>query len=157
MGGTVRDRRWQLVLDCTGTEEPPFSKGTLVGFRKRLIEKNLDRRLIERTVELAARTGGFGARALRAALDSSPLWGAGRVEDTFNLMGHALRKALGVIAVLQGRGQAAGAAIVAAQAGVPQLAASSLKAALDADWDDLAARDDALAEVLGLLDRVDAF
>ena len=154
---TVMDRRWQLVLDCLSAEEPPFSKGTLVGFRKRLIEKNLDRRLIERTVELAARTGGFGARALRAALDSSPLWGAGRVEDTLNLMGHALRKALGVIAVLQGRGQAAGTAIVAAQAGVPQLAATSLKAALDADWDDLAARDHALAEVLGLLDRVDAF
>ena len=74
-----------------------------------------------------------------------------------NLMGHALRKALGVIAVLQGRGQAAGTAIVAAQAGVPHLAASSLKAALDADWDDLAARDHALAEVLGLLGRVDAF
>jgi hypothetical protein len=40
---------------------------------------------------------------------------------------------------------------------VPQLAASSLKAALDADWDDPAARDYALAQVLGLLDRVDAF
>ena len=105
---TVMDRRWQLVLDCMGAEEPPFSKGTLVGFRKRLIEKNLDRRLIERTVELAARTGGFGPRALRAALDSSPLWGAGRVEDTLNLMGHALRKALGVIAVLQGRGRPQG-------------------------------------------------
>ena len=90
---TVMDRRWQLVLDCMGAEEPPFSKGTLVGFRKRLIERNLDRRLVERTVELAARTGGFGARALRAALDSSPLWGAGRVEDTFNLMG--LRPAQG--------------------------------------------------------------
>src|SRR5579864_3733163 len=154
---TVMDRRWQLVLDCMNAEEPPFSKGTLVGFRKRLIEKNLDRRLVERTVELAAQTGGFGARALRAALDSSPLWGAGRVEDTFNLMGHALRKALGVIAVLQGRGQAAGTAAVAAQAGVPQLAASSLKAALDADWDDPAARDHALAEVLGLLDQVEAF
>jgi transposase len=154
---TVMDRRWQLVLDCMGAEEPPFSKGTLVGFRKRLIERDLDRRLIERTVELAAATGGFGARALRAALDSSPLWGAGRVEDTFNLMGHALRKALGVIAVLQGRGQAAGTAAVAAQAEVPQLAASSLKAALDADWDDPAARDQALAEVLGLLARVDAF
>jgi len=79
------------------------------------------------------------------------------VEDTFNLMGHALRKALGVIAVLQGRGQAAGTAIVAAQAGVPQLAASSLKAALDADWDDPAARDEVLAAVLGLLDQVGAF
>jgi len=153
----VMDRRWQLVLDCLGAEEPPFSKGTLVGFRKRLIEKNLDRRLVERTVELAAATGGFGARALRAALDSSPLWGAGRVEDTFNLMGHALRKALGVVAVLQGRGQAAGTAVVAAQAGVPELAASSLKAALDRDWDDPAARDDALAVVLGLLDQVEAF
>ena len=154
---TVMDRRWQLVLDCMGAEEPPFSKGTLVGFRKRLIEHDLDRRLIERTVELAAATKGFGARALRAALDSSPLWGAGRVEDTFNLMGHALRKALGVIAVLQGRGQAAGTAVVAAQAGVPQLAASSLKAALDRDWDDPAARDQALAGVLGLLERVEAF
>jgi hypothetical protein len=154
---TVMDRRWQLVLDCMGAEEPPFSKGTLVGFRKRLIESDLDRRLVERTVELAAATKGFGARALRAALDSSPLWGAGRVEDTFNLMGHALRKALGVIAVLQGRGQAAGTAIVAAQAGVPELAASSLKAALDRDWDDPAARDQALAEVLGLLGRVEAF
>jgi lambda repressor-like predicted transcriptional regulator len=154
---TVMDRRWQLVLDCMGAEEPPFSKGTLVGFRRRLIAHDLDRRLVERTVEVAARTKGFGARGLRAALDSSPLWGAGRVEDTFNLMGHALRKALGAIAVLQGRGQAAGTAVVAVQAGAPQLAASSLKAALDRDWDDPAARDAALAEVLGLLAQVEAF
>ena len=154
---TVMDRRWQLVLDCLDAGEPPFSKGTLVGFRRRLIERDLDRRLVERTVELAARTKGFGARALRAALDSSPLWGAGRVEDTFNLMGHALRKALGVIAVLQGRGQAAGIMMLAQQAGTPELAASSLKAALDLDWDDPAARDSALARVLGLLDQVEAF
>ncbi|MGH3270438.1 MAG: transposase, partial [Trebonia sp.] len=152
----IMDRRWQLVLDCTGADEPPFSKGTLVGFRKRLIEENLDRRLIERTVELAARTKGFGARALRAALDSSPLWGAGRVEDTINLMGHALRKALGVIAAGQGRGQAAGTARVAARAGVAQLAASSVKAALDADWDDPATAGKALAQVLGWLDQVEA-
>jgi hypothetical protein len=154
---TVMDRRWQLVLACMDADQPPFAKGTLVGFRKRLIEKNLDRRLIERTVALAARTGGFGAAALRAALDSSPLWGAGRVEDTINLMGHALRKALGVIAAVQGWGQAAGTAALAGMAGAPQLAASSLKAALDRDWDDPLARDLALAEVLGLLGRVETF
>ena len=55
---TVMDRRWQLVLDCLDAEEPPFSKGTLVGFRKRLIDKTLDRRLVERTVELAAGPAG---------------------------------------------------------------------------------------------------
>lgn len=153
---TVMDRRWQLVLDCLDAERAPFSKGTLVGFRARLIRANMDRRLIERTVQLAARTGGFGARALRAALDSSPLWGAGRVEDTINLLGHALRKALGVIAAGQGWGQADGVAIVAEQAGVPQLAASSLKAALDLDWDDAATVQVALGQVLGFLDRVQA-
>jgi transposase len=72
-------------------------------------------------------------------------------------MGHALRKALGMIALVQGLGQVAGAAVLAGQAGLPQLAASSLKAALDADWDDPAARDDALAQVLGMVDLVEAF
>jgi hypothetical protein len=153
----VMDRRWQLVLDCLDVERAPFSKGTLVGFRTRLVAADLDRRLIERTVELAERSKGFGARALRAALDSSPLWGAGRVEDTINLMGHALRKALGVIAAGQGWGQAEGIPIVAGQAGVPALAASSLKTALDLDWDDPATADTALATVLDYLDTVEGF
>jgi len=43
---TVMDRRWQFVLDCVDTEEAPFSKGTLVAFRQRLIEGQMDRRLI---------------------------------------------------------------------------------------------------------------
>src|SRR5216683_6889622 len=51
---TIMDRRWQLVLDCLDTEQAPFSKGTLVAFRKRLIEAQMDRRLIERTIEIAA-------------------------------------------------------------------------------------------------------
>src|SRR5438034_9577264 len=34
---TVMDRRWQLALDCLDAEEAPFSKGTLVAFRTRLI------------------------------------------------------------------------------------------------------------------------
>lgn len=101
---TLMDRRWQLVLDCLDTEQAPFSKGTLVAFRKRLIDAQMDRRLIERTIELASQTQEFGSRALRAALDSSPLWGAGRVEDTCNLIGHALKKILSVVADQQGRG-----------------------------------------------------
>jgi transposase len=62
---TLMDRRWQLVLDCLDTEQAPFSKGTLVAFRKRLIDAQMDRRLIERTVETASPTLEFGSRARR--------------------------------------------------------------------------------------------
>jgi hypothetical protein len=148
----VMDRRWQLVLDCLDCTDAPFSTGTLVAFRERLIGAQMDRRLIERTVEVAAQTKGFGHRQLRAALDSSPLWGAGRVEDTYNLLGHALRKAVGMLARQQGRELAA----QAAEAGAPLLGGPSLKAALDCDWDDPAARAGALGQVLAALEAVEA-
>jgi hypothetical protein len=84
------------------------------------------------------------------------LWGAGRVEDTYNLLGHALRKALGVIARQQGRGLAE----VAAQAGaaVPMVDGTrSLKAALECDWDDPDERALALARVIEALDTVEEY
>jgi len=149
---TVMDRRWQLVLDCLDVEQAPFSKGALFAFRQRLIEHAFDRRLIERTVDVAAETKAVGSRQLRAALDSSPLWGAGRVEDTYNLLGHALRKALDVIARQQGRGLTE----LARDAGASLLdGTQSLKAALDCDWDDPVARTGALAQVLAALTAVE--
>jgi hypothetical protein len=123
----------------------------LVRFRSALMRHGLDRRLIERTLELAERDGGFSPRAPRAALDSSPLWGAGRVEETYNLLGHALRKALSVIARQQGWGLAA----VAADAGAELVAGSGLKAALDSDWDNPDERQRALGLVLGSLEAVE--
>jgi len=148
---TIMDRRWQLVLDCLDAQQAPFSKGTLIGFRQRLIETQMDRRLIERTIELSKETGGFGAGPLRAALDSSPLWGASRVEDTYNLLGHALRKALGVIARKPRRGLAE----IATEADASLVGGSSLKAALDQDWDDPEAREQALGVVLETLSAVE--
>ena len=125
----MMDKRWQLALDCLECEQGPFGKGTLVRGRAALIACEGDRRLIERTVEMAQIRQGFSTRALRAALDSSPLWGAARVEDTYNLLGHALRKALAVIAGEQQQDIAE----IAAQAGAPMVTVSSLKAALDLD------------------------
>jgi transposase len=148
---TTMDRRWQVVLDCLDCDTPPFSKGTLVAFRQRLIAQHMDRRLLERTVEIAATSGAFGPRQLRAALESSPLWGAGRVEDTYNLLGHALRKAVGMIARQQGRGLPE----VAAEAGAALVAGPSLKAALDLDWDDATAQQQALTMILDALQAVE--
>ena len=146
---TVMDKRWQMVLDCLGAEHPPFSQGTLLNFRRRLITHNLDKTLLERTVALAEHTGGFGARQLRAVLDSTPLFGAGRVEDTLNLLGHALRKAVGLAAQALGTSTEA----VVEDAGLTLVGQSSLKAALDLDWGEPNARSRALGLVLEEVER----
>ncbi len=77
------DLRWQLVLGSLGSEDAPFSQGALYDFRQRFIEHDMDRKLLERTRELAKRTGAFDfkklPKKLDVAVDSSPLTGAGRV------------------------------------------------------------------------------
>jgi hypothetical protein len=150
----VFDMRWQMVLDCMGAEEPPFSQGVLVDFRRRLVAHDMDKRLLKRTVELAEKTGDFGAKQLKVALDSAPLWGAGRVEDTFNLIGHAMAVVVDCAAqVLDVASER-----VIKDAGLKLLGGKSLKAKLDIDWDDAEQQADALqrllADVQGLRDFV---
>jgi hypothetical protein len=146
----VFDRRWQMVLDCIGTEEPIFSQGVLVDFRRRLIEHAMDRRLLDRTVELARRTKQFGDKALRVALDSAPLWGAGRVEDTFNLLGHALDVVVECAAQVLGTD----AATIRVEARLQLLGGSSLKATLDIDWDNDAEQQHGLERLLEEVKRL---
>lgn len=150
---TVVDRRWQLVLGCLGADKPAFSQGALQGFRERLIEHDMDERLLERTVEVARETGGFDykqvSKALRIAVDSAPFEGAGRVEDTFNLLGHAARNIVEIYAALTQDE----AAKIAVNAGVELVNASSIKAGLDVDWTDEEAQLEALNH---LVDQVES-
>ncbi|MBK7823527.1 MAG: IS1182 family transposase [Tessaracoccus sp.] len=133
---SLLDLRWQMVLDCLGTVEPLFSQGALFDFRQRLIAADLDRRLLERSRELARETKAFDPKklpkTLRVAMDSSPLEGAGRVEDTVNLLGHAGRKIVACVAGLLHWTEAR----VCREAGCPLLLAASVKQGLDLDWSD---------------------
>jgi Transposase domain (DUF772)/Transposase DDE domain len=154
---TVVDARWQMVLGVLGEEEPAFSQGTLQRFRERLIAHDMDRRLLERTVELAKTTRGFDFKKLpktiRLAVDSRPLTGAGRVEDTFNLLGHAARKLLECAAALAGREPSELATAVNA----PALAASSIKRGLDIDWNDPEQKVDAIGKLVEQIERLEAW
>ena len=133
---TVVDLRWQMVLGRLGETKAAFSQGALFDFRERLIANDLDRRLLERTAEVARTTKGFDAKklpkTLRIAIDSSPLAGAGRVEDTINLIGHAARKVAKCAAALLGYEFE----VFCKKAGIPLLASTSFKKALDRDWSD---------------------
>ena len=70
---TVVDLRWQMVLDRLGATTTAFSQGALQDFRQRLIRTEMDRRLLERTVELARLTKEFDWKklpgAIRVAMD----------------------------------------------------------------------------------------
>jgi len=154
---TVVDLRVQMVLGCLGATKPAFSQGALVDFRERLIRTDMDRRLLERTVELARETGGFDwrklPRSLRVAVDSSPFEGAGRVEDTFNLLGHAARKLVVCVArLLRWR-----PTTVAERAGAEVLLMPSIKAALDVDWSDPGEKVRALTRLVTQLDDLEAW
>lgn len=152
---TVVDLRVQMTLDRLGADSPAFSQGALVDFRDRLIAADMDRRLLERTVELARETGGFDTRklprSLRLAVDSSPFEGAGRVEDTFNLLGHAARKLVRCVArLLRWR-----PTTVAERAGTEVLLMPSIKAALDVDWFDPREKNRALGILVEQLDELE--
>jgi Transposase DDE domain/Transposase domain (DUF772) len=132
------DLRWQMVLDCLGASTPPFSQGGLVAFRERMIAHEVDRVLLDRSVALVrsgAMTEAEGrsvSKSLRAAIDSRPLAGAGKVEDTINLLGHAARSIVQLVSKLTDRDPAE----ICRKAGIPLLLAPSIKAGLDIDWSD---------------------
>jgi hypothetical protein len=152
---SIVDARWQMVLGVIGDDEPPFSQGALPAFRQRLIAHDMDRRLLERTIELAKRTAGFDwkklPKELRIAIDSRPLEGAGRVEDTFNLLAHAARKVLACAARLAHLTPED----IARDAGTPLLVDTSVKAALDIEWSDPEQKASAIGTLVEQLDRLE--
>jgi len=144
---TVVDLRWQMVLDVLRAEKPAFSQGAFQDFRHKMIAHDIDRLLLERTAKLAKETGAFDSRklpqSLRVAIDSMPLEGAGRVEDTINLLAHAGRK----VAACAARLLDCDIDQLCAQAGAPLLTASSVKAALDLKWSDEDDKHDAVTQL----------
>jgi hypothetical protein len=109
------------------------------------VRHDLDRRLVDRTVELARETGLFGSRNLRGVLDSSPLRGAGRVEDTWNLIGRAMKNLVKAIASTHGMD----ADTLIEELQLTTMGPASLKANLDIDWADQDARSEAFKLLVG--------
>lgn len=149
---TAVDQRWRMVLDLLDDDEgePAFSQGTVYNFRERARERGLVTLLLDRTVALARETGGFSHKRLRMLIDSSPLLGSGRVEDTFNLIGRAMAQLVDVAAREAGRD----AADVAVELELTTVSAKSVKAALDVDWRLPDARNEALNTLLEQFERL---
>jgi hypothetical protein len=140
--------RWKLALGTLGSKAPPCSKKTLVFFRSRMVKHGMFQKLLAKTVELAGETKLFDPKKvgkLRLAIDSAPLRGAGRVEDSINLIAHAVRNFLIAMAAWMG----ASWSDLARDADLHLLKPEqSVKAVLDLDWNQPEARDEALRRII---------
>jgi len=89
-------------------------------------------------------------KGLKVALDSAPRWGAGRVEDTVNHIGHALELVVRCVAMVTEHNVEQ----VCQLAKLELLGHPSLKSALDIDWDDKHEQQRALNRLLDEVNRL---
>jgi len=91
------DLAWKVAL---GLElmEVPFVKSVLCEFRNKLILHKQQKRFFELSLRHARAQGFFKARNIRIALDTTPIFGRGAVEDTFNMLAEALRLVIRTLA-----------------------------------------------------------
>jgi Transposase DDE domain/Transposase domain (DUF772) len=127
------DARWRYgagvgSYDCGGWAS--FAHTVLVDFRARLDRSSDDRRIFNRSVEVASEAGLVGAKRV---LDSTPLYDAVATMDTITLVRSAIRALLKVVdAVLEARLRG----LITSGDDY----ASSVKPQID--WDDLEAREE---------------
>ncbi len=88
------DLRWKAALGL-GIDEVGFDATSLCRFRARLVINNKERLFFEKTVA-AAREYGLISAQVAEVIDSTPVLGAGAVQDTYNLLRSAVRKMLKV-------------------------------------------------------------
>ena len=151
------DLRWKVALGVE-VDARPFAKSTLQEFRAQLVVHEEQRRLFEESLALAKRRGKLARhRQLTVALDTTPMLGRGAVKDTYNLLADGIVAVLRVLARQAGvaRGDSAGFSAWATTAGYGRYVdGASLKGGAAIDWDDRAARERFLAEIVGDADRL---
>lgn len=149
---TACDQRWRMVLGSLGQpeEQALFKQGSVFNFRERARANGLMTFLLEKTVLLAKETKAFSPKRLKVLIDSSPLVGAGRIEDTINLIGRAIGQLVNAAAKHKGQSKAE----LAEQLDLTVVSAKSVKAALDLDWRDKNAKNEALQILLSQLEQL---
>ena len=95
------DLRWKAVLGLE-VHDRAVGQATLVEFRARLQLHEKMEEAFGRFLKRAAEVGLVSPDEVQV-LDSTAIWGRGAVEDTYNLIGSAVRKLLGATA--RGRGR----------------------------------------------------
>lgn len=87
------DLRWKIALGV-GIDEAGFDHTALCRFRARLLQQGKERVAFDRFVQAAMASGLVKAKDATAIIDSTPVLGAGAVQDSYQLLRSAIRKLL---------------------------------------------------------------
>jgi hypothetical protein len=137
------DLRWKVALGVE-MDERPFAKSTLQLFRAQLVIHEQAQTIFRRSLEYARQVGYLKGRRMRAALDTTHIFGRGAVEDTYNLIAHGIAELCRVLAAVQQQEVEAWAT----SHGLARYFASSIKATTDMDWEDAASREAFLTGII---------
>jgi len=145
------DLRWKTALELEDHQRL-CSKASLQNFRARLLLSDVGMQLLERSVGVCRKAGVLSSPKVRAAIDTSPILGRGAVKDTYNLVADGIAMLLKVLAAFE-----APAVEVEEFARRHDLSryvtGRSLKGGAELDWDDAAARQALLSELVTDLRR----
>ncbi len=141
---TTCDLDWAVVLR-RAVGEPLCAKSTLQLFRAQLMLNEHLTLFLKRSLEEARKHGLLKGQALAQAVDTKPIFGRGAVEDTYNLLAHAMTSLLRVMASRSGSRLTS----LMAEHGFSALGGKSLKGALDIDWSDAKSREAVLGKLAG--------
>ena len=127
------DLRWKAVLGLE-VHDRPVGQATLVEFRARVQLHEKMEEAFGRFVDGLLKAGVISADGVQL-VDSSAIWGRGAVQDTYNLIGSAVRKLLGVTARRRSRTPEEMAGELGLVLTAPQ-EGGSLKGRAEIDWSD---------------------
>ncbi len=143
------DLRWKVALGL-GVDEVPFVKSTLQLFRSQLIIHEKAGRMFTASIAEAKKRGYLKDKKRTVAIDTTPIFGAGAVKDTFNLISDGIATVVRQIAKLDGKKPAEWAN----KHNLSKYFASSIKGGAAIDWNDEAARQRFLSQIVSDANRL---
>ena len=145
------DLQWKVALGVELTEQP-FGKSTLCEFRAQLVVHQEQQAIFRKSLKLARQRGFLKKqKKLKVALDTTAIFGRGAVKDTVNMLADGIALVGRALALPVGETVEAWAE----REGYSRyVSASSVKGALDIDWENRQQRAQALASVVADADRL---
>ena len=144
------DLRWKVALGLDDHQKL-CAKSTLQLFRAKLLLHEKGREILKRSVAVCRESGVFrGPAQIRAAIDTTPIYGRGAVKDTFNLLADGIVKLLRALTAcleLETKRSVPLAEFAAENDFSRYVSETSIKGSRDLDWDDRDQRDEFLTEL----------